>query len=167
MAGVCPWWIALAPAKRLSSRGGRSCSAGDWRTATLFGALALLAIGISAANAQPYPSKPIASSCRSRPGRRRCAGAHHQRSAQESLGRGDRGEPCRAGRHDRRRTSSPRAPLTVHHPGSTPTAKRSARRSIATLPVDTLKDSIPVTQLVATSTVLGCQSKLRQRAYRS
>src|SRR4051794_5267241 len=48
--------IALAPAKRRSSRGDGSMHGRRLATAILFGALA---IGINAADAQPYPSKPI------------------------------------------------------------------------------------------------------------
>jgi tripartite-type tricarboxylate transporter receptor subunit TctC len=135
-----------------------------WRlaTATLFGTLALLvAIGISAANAQPYPSKPI-----------RIIVPFAAGGAVDALARiisarlqEQFGQPVivenRAGAG-----GMTGADLVAKAPPDGYTILQNTNgQAISpaiyrTLPFDTLKDFIPVTQLVATSTVLVANPKL-------
>ena len=134
-----------------------------WRlaTATLFGAFALLAIGISAANAQPYPSKPIRIIVPFAAGGAVDALARIiSARLQESLG-----QPVivenRAGAG-----GMTGADLVAKAPPDGYTILQNTNgQAISpaiyrTLPFDTLKDFIPVTQLVATSTVLVANPKL-------
>jgi tripartite-type tricarboxylate transporter receptor subunit TctC len=138
-----------------------------WRlaTATLFGTLALLvAIGISAANAQPYPSKPIRIIVPFAAGGAVDALARIiSARLQESLG-----QPVivenRAGAG-----GMTGADLVAKAPPDGYTILQNTNgQAISpaiyrTLPFDTLKDFIPVTQLVATSTVLVANPKLPAR----
>jgi tripartite-type tricarboxylate transporter receptor subunit TctC len=140
-----------------------------WRlaTATLFGALALLvllAIGISAANAQPYPSKPIRIIVPFAAGGAVDALARIiSGRLQETLG-----QPVivenRAGAG-----GMTGADLVAKAPPDGYTILQNTNgQAISpaiyrTLPFDTLRDFIPVTQLVATSTVLVANPKLPAR----
>src|SRR5882762_3918533 len=132
-----------------------------WRLATLFGALALLAIGISAANAQPYPSKPIRIIVPFAAGGAVDALARIiSARLQETLG-----QPVivenRAGAG-----GMTGADLVAKAPPDGYTILQNTNgQAISpaiyrTLPFDTLKDFVPVTQLVATSTVLVANPKL-------
>src|SRR5882762_884465 len=132
-----------------------------WRLATLFGALALLAIGISAANAQPYPSKPIRIIVPFAAGGAVDALARIiSARLQETLG-----QPVivenRAGAG-----GMTGADLVAKAPPDGYTILQNTNgQAISpaiyrTLPCDTLRDFIPVTQLVATSTVLVANPKL-------
>ncbi len=137
-----------------------------WRraTATLIGALArlvLLAIAISAANAQPYPSKPIRIIVPFAAGGAVDALARIiSARLQETLG-----QPVivenRAGAG-----GMTGADLVAKAPPDGYTILQNTNgQAISpaiyrTLPFDTLKDFIPVTQLVATSTVLVANPRL-------
>jgi len=134
-----------------------------WRLATaiLYGALAVLAFGIVAATAQPYPSKPIRIVVPFAAGGAVDALARIiSAKLQEQLG-----QPVivenRAGAG-----GMTGADLVAKSPPDGYTILQNTNgQAISpaiyrTLPFDTLKDFIPVTQLVATSTVLVANPKL-------
>ena len=134
-----------------------------WRRATaiLFGAFALLAIGLGAASAQTYPSKPVRIIVPFAAGGAVDALARIlSAKLQESLG-----QPVivenRAGAG-----GMTGADLVAKSPPDGYTILQNTNgQAISpaiyrTLPFDTLKDFIPVTQLVATSTVLVANPKL-------
>jgi tripartite-type tricarboxylate transporter receptor subunit TctC len=134
-----------------------------WRLAiaTFFGALAVLAFGASAAIAQPYPSKPIRIIVPFAAGGAVDALARIiSAKLQESLG-----QPVivenRAGAGGMTGSDlvakSPPDGYTILQNTNGQAISPAIYR---TLPFDTLKDFIPVTQLVATSTVLVANPKL-------
>ncbi len=134
-----------------------------WRLATaiLFGALALLSVGAGAASAQPYPTKPI-----------RIIVPFAAGGAVDALARilsarlqEQFGQPVivenRAGAGGMTGADlvakSPPDGYTILQNTNGQAISPAIHR---TLPFDTLKDFIPVTQLVATSTVLVANPKL-------
>src|SRR5262245_6476419 len=130
-------------------------------TATLFGALAVLAIGACAATAQSYPSKPVRIVVPFAAGGAVDALARIlSAKLQESLG-----QPMivenRAGAG-----GMTGADLVAKSPPDGYTILQNTNgQAISpaiyrTLPFDTLKDFIPVTQLVTTSTVLVANPKV-------